>query len=428
MGQKLSIADKHLHSEGVFGVSSAEAYQEVCSVFSKLCPRLVPEPLWGVSLAGLARMDPWLADDVLCGGSGCCRGVLEELHAWWFNSLPRRGVCEACGREGVVEVDEDWRYYVEGGRGVAVLAELRLLCSKCHLAKHQGFARASGRGVEALEHLARVNSVGVEVAEELVDEAFSIWERLSMVRDWRIELRRLPGLNSSAWGILERMLNDMVRMGYSFDGHWLWYEGSVDSGELREEAGRETEELLRRILGDSGIKMGGAEAIELVKTSGELRRKLVREIEIELAEAGIQVLPRELEAALSMMRFTKTTLEGSRRFYCNTTTTGKWMIFLGKKVRGKFFAEAIRRLRRKNLDHKAKTVGVRGEEGEKPVIIYVPSLLALDMVREVALTIIEVRDEMGIKKPLMFKPDTFTRAGIYSNTTRGMRSYIYVIK
>jgi ribosomal protein S27AE len=58
-----------------------------------------------------------------------------------------------CGERGG-HVDEDWRYYVVSGervirslrgeRGVAYLARVRVLCEKCHLTKHLGYASKKG--------------------------------------------------------------------------------------------------------------------------------------------------------------------------------------------------------------------------------------------------------------------------------------------
>ena len=61
-----------------------------------------------------------------------------------------------------------------------------------------------------------------------------------------------------------------------------------------------------------------------------------------------------------------------------------------------------------------------------PVIIYVPSFLAVNIVEEVAEVILEASEEFGIDKLVMFKADTFTYASIYSDTVKGMKSYIYM--
>jgi len=129
--------------------SEDDAYSGVCSKLTRLCPRLVPSPLWGLSLAQVARMAPQAAL-AICDR---CPEVVEEVRRYWMG-LPRGGRCEVCGAPGS-EIDEDWRYCVinnVGGqrRGVAYLKRLRLLCEKCHLAKHQGRARVVGEELEAL--------------------------------------------------------------------------------------------------------------------------------------------------------------------------------------------------------------------------------------------------------------------------------------
>ena len=81
----------------------------------------------------------------------------------------------------------------------------------------------------------------------------------------------------------------------------------------------------------------------------------------------------------------------------------------------------------RDLDYIAKTVGVEeSDRNEQPVIIYVPSFLAANIVRGVAEVIMGVLEEFEIDKLVMFKPDTFTYAGIYSDTVKGMKTYIYM--
>jgi hypothetical protein len=120
-----------------------ETYSSVCRKLPKLCPRLVPSPLWGLSLAKIARMEPRIAFVM----SDDYPALVEKISAYWM-SLDRSGVCEVCGGEGS-EIDEDWLYFVfnrkgdpvsvaagvrESFRGLAYLRGLRLLCSKCHIA------------------------------------------------------------------------------------------------------------------------------------------------------------------------------------------------------------------------------------------------------------------------------------------------------
>lgn len=42
-----------------------DAYSSVCRSMKKLCPRIVPSPLWGINMAKLARVNPVVLSDVL---------------------------------------------------------------------------------------------------------------------------------------------------------------------------------------------------------------------------------------------------------------------------------------------------------------------------------------------------------------------------
>ena len=128
-----------------------DVYGHVCSMLTRLCPRLVPGPLFGFSLANLARLDPEVVCGVVYGGvSEGCASAINELGRWWF-SLPRDR-CNICGSRAN-QIDEDWRYCVEGDAGIAMLEGLIQLCDRCHLAKHQathGFTAGLRRRLDML--------------------------------------------------------------------------------------------------------------------------------------------------------------------------------------------------------------------------------------------------------------------------------------
>jgi len=104
---------------------------------------------------------------------------------------------------------------------------------------------------------------------------------------------------------------------------------------------------------------------------------------------------------------------------------GKWMVFVPSGLRGVVMRNVIDGLRERGLDYIAKTPGMR-EGGERPVIVYVPNFLAVDMVNDVAEVMLGVLNRLGINKPLLFKPDVFTQEGIYSGKAGGMKPYIYM--
>ena len=403
-----------------------DAYQEVCSVFTRLCPRLVPSPLWGISLARLARADP----DVICGvaygsSNSDCTAIVNEFKKWWF-SLPR-DQCRVCGSPAN-EVDEDWRYCVKDDTGIAVLERLVPLCEKCHLAKHLGYASLQGRDREALEHLACVNGVDIEVARHAARRAFEVHSALSGVEKWKIVPRGVAGLPKDTTEVIENILNFMANNGYGFNEDWLWYHAKREQRKLLERGAlEESEEFLRRALGIRDKPLN--EIVNAVREDPLARLTVVRELKEMLGRYGIKVLQRETEIALRGVRAVNASFgpRKSRQTLFVPTTSGKWMVFVLSRLRGIILRRVMDELRKRGLDYIAKTVGVKeSDRDEQPVIIYVPSFLAANMVKEVAEVVLEVLEEFGIDKLVMFKPDTFTYAGIYSDTVKGIKSYIYM--
>jgi len=396
-----------------------DAYQNVCSVFTRLCPRLVPSPLWGISLANLARADP----DVVCGiaygdGNSGCTAIVNELRRWWF-SLPR-DYCRVCGSPAS-DVDEDWKYCIENGAGRATLEELVPLCEKCHLAKHLGYSAIHGKDKEALEHLARVNGIDIEAAKLAVWIAFEIYSALSKVDEWKIVLKGVTGLPKDAAEVIENILNFMAGNGYSFDGDWLWYHARREQREqLEEKALKESEELLCKTLGVHNKSLD--EIVNSVRENPLARPTIVEGLKEALSRYGIRVLQRETEIAL------KVVFElGKSKQTLLTLLTGKWIVFVPSKLRGVVLRRVIDELRKRRLDYSAKTVGVEeSDRDEQPIIVYVPSFLAISIVKEVAEVILETLKEVKIDKPIMFKPDVFTHANIYRDTVKGIKPYIYM--
>lgn len=386
-----------------------DAYHDVCSVFTKLCPRLVPSPLWGISLASLARADSRVVCGVAHGHIDGDRAVVNEFRKWWF-SLPRDR-CRVCGSQAT-DIDEDWRYRVKNNVGIAVLEGLVPLCEKCHLARHLGYALVHDRGKEALEHLARVNGVNIEVAKRVAKRVFKMHATLSRIEKWRIVLKEFTGLPKDVTEVVENILNLMADNGYSFDGYWLRYYAREEQRRwLEGEALAESEEFLHRALGIRGKSL--SEIVNAIRENLLVRLSVVRELEKILDRYNIKVLRRETEIAL--------------RGIGKTETTGKWMVFVPSGLRGIVLRRIVDELKKRGLDYSAKTVGVEGpDRDEQPVIVYVPSFLAINIIRKIAEVVLEALEEFGIDKLVMLKPDIFTYAGIYSNTVTRMKPYIYM--
>ena len=412
-----------------------DAYSGVCSRLRRLCPRLVPSPLWGLSLARLARLAPQAALAV-CDS---CPGTVEALGRYW-RGLSRGGACEVCGGPGG-EVDEDWLYHVEGGgRGVACLARLRLLCSSCHLAKHQGYALVTGRSREAVEHLARVNRVSLEEARRLVGEAFQVHRRLSRIRDWVINVAQLPGMDEGLRAGAERLLNTMYRMGFSVMTPWLYYSGRVYSGLAARRAAAETLQVLREAAeraGGTGVGPSGWE---------EFMEALLQTLRESLEPLGVRVLGRELRVFLRYLlegerpRRTLEQLletaaggdeEAAATLLDEAGLTGKWMVFTSPGVYPIVFRRAVEALEAAGLAYEAKMLARARDYAERrdlPVIVYVPSALAPRFVAETAATLWRVLEGFpGEGRRLMFKPDLFTLKGVYTGRAKH-KPYIYVYR
>lgn len=121
---------------------------------------LVPGPLWGRSLAGIAR-----------------KGWGRQWDTIRAKEMSRAsGNCEYCGGRGVL-VHEHWEY--DDSKRVQYLAGLAVTCDKCSLVHHFGRAGVLGRENEALAHLMSVNRISQRDAELLVERAFDTWEMRS---------------------------------------------------------------------------------------------------------------------------------------------------------------------------------------------------------------------------------------------------------
>jgi hypothetical protein len=97
-------------------------------------------------------------------------------------------VCEVCGGRGAdhpVECHEIWHY--DDAARVQRLDGLIALCPSCHGVKHFGRANITGKGREALAHLAAANGWTPEQATKYVRLAFDLWKVRSRTK-WRLDL------------------------------------------------------------------------------------------------------------------------------------------------------------------------------------------------------------------------------------------------
>jgi hypothetical protein len=411
-----------------------DVYYIVCSKFTRLCPRLVPSPLWGLSLANLAKANP------LCMNAVCdsCADVINVFREWWY-SLDR-GICRFCGAKAS-HVDEDWRYYlydVSGGqicgeallksvKGVAYLHSLVPICKSCHIAKHLGCASVVERSEEALNKLAKVNGVSVEEARKLENFVFAIWRRLSTINDWRIIIGSI-GIDEYVRKRLEEMLNIMYSKGLYFDGPWLWYRSRYEEFNSLK-ALKETKDLFAEVINRCGLS-------DIVKC----QETLLSIVKDKLLSIGIIVLDNGFKFFINLLMgsdITRSIIRGLITVGDALTMgllademvgslCGKWMLFTKAEKAPYIFRQIIDLLEESKLGFQAKMWCRDVEAGKEiPIIVYIPSSLALDYVSQVCNIIENARNSFEVRKPLYFKPDLFTLQGIYSGVSE-LKPYIYL--
>lgn len=140
----------------------------------KLIIELVPEPLWGFSLANMSK--DW-------------DSLRKELYRASGYS------CQICGR-GSKELDEGERYEAheiweyDDNKHIQKLTGLICLCSKCHKVKHMGRSKKTltEEEIEKLnEHFCKVNKCDVGTLKDHEEEIFKLWKERSE-HEWQRDL------------------------------------------------------------------------------------------------------------------------------------------------------------------------------------------------------------------------------------------------
>ena len=132
---------------------------------------LVPRSSWYKSLANLLDKETWK--------------MIRK------RELRRAGYkCEICGYSGKgLHCHEIWEY--DDKRKIQKLVGYRILCERCHLAHHLGFAAVSGRLEETVEWISEVTGMKESEVWKLVDKAFEEWEERSKYT-WKIDYSYEP--------------------------------------------------------------------------------------------------------------------------------------------------------------------------------------------------------------------------------------------
>jgi hypothetical protein len=412
-------------------IKKFEAYSSVGKRVSKLCPRLVPYPLWGLSLANLARMEPRIASVI----SEDYPVLVEKISRYWA-SLDRGSKCEICGGDGN-EIDEDWRYFVfnkkgkpvpvttmrskntvlhESSRGIAYLEGLRLLCSKCHLAKHQGYARTHGKEREALKWLQKVNRINsMDEVKRLVDQAFNIFEQLSGIEKWSIQIGRLTWLDNETQKGAEKVLNHMYSSGFRFDkGGWLYYLSPTEH-----KATQLAEQEANAILNEAKKRVGEGHYKDEVWV-----RCLVEIIKGKLESEDIYVSERGLILFVQLL-FNKFKSTGLFEKSFIWKSAGKWIARVPNPLYEKIFRKMLDSMEKSGLAYQAKILCEKGsiDDAYLPIIVYSPTSFAPGYISSVAKILKIVLNGFGLTGKIYYKPDIFTYEGIYSE--KGRRASIY---
>jgi 5-methylcytosine-specific restriction endonuclease McrA len=411
-----------------------EAYNIVSKRLPKLCPRLVPSPLWGLSLAKLARMVSRIASII----SDDSPALVEEISRYWM-SLDRSGTCEVCGAKGS-EIDEDWLYFifddkgkpiqvaaiklkdVVGGTlknftGVAHLRSLRLLCPNCHLAKHQGHALTRGREREALEWLQKINGLNsLDETKQLVDQAFNIYYRLKQIRKWDIHVGRLKGLDKETRKDIQKLLNRMYGSGFSLDGGWLYY-----SSPAGHKATQLAEQEANAILNEAKKKAGeGHYKNEVwVRCLEEIVKDRLEAEGIYVSEEGLTLLIR-----LLLNRFKN---DGLFEELFVWESRGKWIAKVPNVMYEKIFRGVLESLEKTGLAYQAKILCEKDSivDDYPPIIVYAPTSCSLGCISSLAKVLKTVLNEFGLTGMIYYKPHVFTYKGIYSEKGRKVSIYSY---
>ncbi|MFB6349966.1 hypothetical protein ACFBZI_11095 [Moraxella sp. ZJ142] len=132
---------------------------------------LVPKTAWFQNLRSLFTKEQW---------------NFVRRHSY-KRANNRCEICAGRGPKWPVECHEEWNYNEQDK--TVTLKKATAICPACHEVKHFGFANINGRSEEALSHLMLVNQLSRYDAEQMVQQAFDLWERRSKFL-WTLDIER----------------------------------------------------------------------------------------------------------------------------------------------------------------------------------------------------------------------------------------------
>jgi hypothetical protein len=130
---------------------------------------LVPATSFGANLRSALAAEQW---DI----------IRKQVYSKAYN------VCEICGEIGPkhpVEAHEIWQYNDKTNQ--QKLIGMIALCPNCHMCKHMGFARVSGKEDQAIKHFMKINKLSKKEAKKCIDQEFKIWEERSK-KEWVLDI------------------------------------------------------------------------------------------------------------------------------------------------------------------------------------------------------------------------------------------------
>lgn len=94
---------------------------------------------------------------------------IEIKNVMMGNTVMRTPKCECCGAAGPLECHEVWIFTWPRTQK---LGGLKLLCHKCHMIHHIGFAMHKGEGEEIIQHFMKVNGIDRRTADRYIKQSF----------------------------------------------------------------------------------------------------------------------------------------------------------------------------------------------------------------------------------------------------------------
>tara|TARA_B100000949_G_C13901402_1_gene292905 strand:- start:130 stop:489 length:360 start_codon:yes stop_codon:yes gene_type:complete len=107
-----------------------------------------------------------------------------------------------------VQVHEVWKY--NDLERKQILMGFRVLCFKCHLVTHLGFAGNIRKSKEALGHPMDVNGFSMEHTMRIIRDVFVIWKRRSTYL-WSQDLSWLM-MNRNCYNLSTNIVNNVVNL------------------------------------------------------------------------------------------------------------------------------------------------------------------------------------------------------------------------